>query len=102
MTFTETVDSVWVVVPIVLVVMFLLPMLPRAKDGIMSIYDAGIFAVHLIVLAWGVLMIVEGKEAVGWALIIVAAGCFGSRLYYVLNQFERKLLTPGDSETGRW
>jgi hypothetical protein len=89
MTFSETVDSAWVVVPIMLVVMFLLPMLPRT--GIMSIYDGGMFAVYLIVLAWGVLRIVEGKETAGWMLIILAAGLFGWRLYDLINQIDRKL-----------
>jgi hypothetical protein len=70
MTFTETIDSGWLVSTIVLIVMFLLPMLPRARSGIISIYDAGIFAVYLVVLAWGVLTVVEGKETVGWILII--------------------------------
>jgi hypothetical protein len=45
--------GLWLVVPIVLAVMLLLPMLPNTKGGIRSIYDAGMFAVYNIVLAWG-------------------------------------------------
>jgi hypothetical protein len=94
MTFTETVDSAGLVVPIVLAVMFLLPWLPGARDGIISIYDAGMFAVYLIVLAWGVVRIVGGKETIGWELVVIAAGCFGWRMYWLFSQYERKLRGP--------
>jgi len=44
------------------------------SDGIMSLYDAGIIAVYLVVLASGVLRVVDGEETLGWIEIIVAAG----------------------------
>ena len=47
MTFSETVDCAWVVTPIVLTVVFLLP---KGRGVIISVYDAGMFAVYLIVL----------------------------------------------------
>jgi hypothetical protein len=40
----------------------------------MSLYDAGIIAVYLVVLASGVLRVVDGEETLGWIEIIVAAG----------------------------
>jgi hypothetical protein len=101
MTFTETVSSAWVVTPIVLVVIFVLPMLAKTNDGSAGIYEAGMLAVYLVALAWGTLMIVEGHETRGWIVVIAAAGLFGSRLYFILYRIERKMRGPSDSETGR-
>ena len=59
---------------------------PSARSGIVSIYDAGMFAIYLIVLAWGVTRIVEGERTRGWGLIIVAAVGFGQRMYFWFNR----------------
>ena len=59
---------------------------PSARSGIVSIYDAGMFAIYLIVLAWGVTRIVEGERTRGWGLIIVAAVGFGQRMYFLFNR----------------
>jgi hypothetical protein len=59
------------------------------------------FAVYLVVLAGGVVRISEAREIWGWTLVITAASLFGWRLYSVLNQIERKLRFPGDSEKDR-
>jgi hypothetical protein len=42
---------------------------PSARSGIVSIYDAGMFAIYLIVLAWGVTRIVDGERSRGWGLL---------------------------------
>jgi hypothetical protein len=57
--------------------------LPMGK--VISAYDAGMFALYLVVLAWGVLRVVDGEQRNGWALIITAAGLFGWRMYSVFN-----------------
>jgi hypothetical protein len=59
---------------------------PSARSGIVSIYDAGMFAIYLIVLAWGVTRIVEGERTRGCGLIIVAAVGFGQRMYFLFNR----------------
>jgi hypothetical protein len=59
---------------------------PSARSGIVSIYDAGMFAIYLIVLAWGVTRIVDGERTRGWGLIIVAAVGFGQRMYFLFNR----------------
>jgi hypothetical protein len=59
---------------------------PSARSAIASIYDAGMFAIYLIVLAWGVTRIVEGEWTRGWGLIIVAAVGFGQRMYFWFNR----------------
>jgi hypothetical protein len=59
---------------------------PSARSSIVSIYDAGMFAIYLIVLAWGVTRIVEGERTRGWGLIIVAAVGFGQRMYFLFNR----------------
>jgi hypothetical protein len=59
---------------------------PSARSGIVSIYDAGMFAIYLIVLAWGVTRIVEGERTRGWGLIIAAAVGFGQRMYFLFNR----------------
>ena len=57
---------------------------PSARSGIVSIYDAGMFAIYLIVLAWGATRIADGVQ--GWGLIIVAAVGFGQRMYFLFNR----------------
>ena len=59
---------------------------PSARSGIVSIYDAGMFAIYLIVLAWGVTRIVDGERTRGWGLIIVAAVGFCQRMYFLFNR----------------
>jgi hypothetical protein len=46
------------------------PFVPSARSGIVSIYDAGMFAIYLylIVLAWGVTRIVDGERPPGMGL----------------------------------
>ena len=59
---------------------------PSARSGIVRIYDAGMFGIYLIVLAWGPTRIVDGVETQGWGLIIVAAVGFGQRMYFLFNR----------------
>jgi hypothetical protein len=99
MTFADKVAVVWVVGGIFLIV--IPQFLPNARVGGITLYDAGMFAVCLVVLAWGVLTIVDGKHAMGWLLIIAAAGLFGWRMYWLFRQYERKMRGPGDSESGQ-
>ena len=61
---------------------------PSARSDIVRIYDAGMFAIYLIVLAWGVTSI-AGGEHWGWSLISIAAVGFGQRMYFLFNR-ERK------------
>jgi hypothetical protein len=44
------------------------------------------FAIYLIVLAWGVTRIVDGERTRGWGLVIVAAVGFGQRMYFLFNR----------------
>jgi hypothetical protein len=59
---------------------------PSARSVIVRISDTGMFAIYLIVLAWGVTRIVDGVETQGWGLIIVAAAGFGQRMYFWFNR----------------
>ena len=59
---------------------------PSARSGIVRIYDAGMFAIYLIVLAWGATRLADGVETQGWGLIIVAAVGFGQRMYFLFNR----------------
>jgi hypothetical protein len=59
---------------------------PSARSDIVRIYDAGMFAIYLIVLAWGATRISDGVETQGWGLIIVAAAGFGQRMYFLFNR----------------
>jgi hypothetical protein len=70
-----------------LIILSVIPMyLPSARGRVISLYDAGMFAVYLIVLAWGVATIVDGKETMGWTMLFIASGLFGSRMYSVFNR----------------
>jgi hypothetical protein len=89
MTFTDNLIVVWVVLGIFLIVIPIY--LPSARGSIISPYEAGMFAVYLIVIAWGVLRVVGGAETAGWSAIILAAGLFGWRLYWLFLQYERKV-----------
>jgi hypothetical protein len=44
------------------------------------------FAIYLIVLAWGATRIADGVETQGLGLIIVAAVGFGQRMYFLFNR----------------
>jgi len=59
---------------------------PSARSGLVSIYDSGMFAIYLIVLAWGVRKFFCGEQTRGWGLIIVAAAGFGQRMYFLFNR----------------
>jgi hypothetical protein len=52
---------------------------PSARSGIASIYDAGMFAIYLIVLAWGVTRIVEGERTRGWEDVFLVQPGVNSR-----------------------
>jgi len=80
MTPSEWIFAVFVVLTVIHL------FVPSARSGIVSIYDAGMFAIYLIVLAWGVTRIVEGERTRGWGLIIVAAVGFGQRMYFLFNR----------------
>jgi hypothetical protein len=92
MTVADKVAVAWVVGGIILIVIPLF--LPKARVGGISLYDAGMLAVCLVVLAWGVLIIVDGKQTMGWLLIITAGGLFGWRMYWLFRQYERKMRGP--------
>ena len=47
-------------------------LLPKGRGVIISVYDAGMFAVYLIILAWDVPRIIEGSETWGWVLVQIA------------------------------
>jgi hypothetical protein len=65
-------------------------LLPKARGGIISVYDAGMLSIYLVALAWGAIKVVGGEETSGWLWIVIAAGLFGSRMYRVFNHNERK------------
>ena len=74
-----------------LIILNVIPMyLPSARGRVISLYDAGMFAIYLVVLAWGAGKIGASEGADGWALVILSAGLFGWRMYSVFNQHERK------------
>jgi hypothetical protein len=81
----EMTPSEWIFAAFVVLTVIHL-FVPSARSGIVSIYDAGMFAIYLIVLAWGVTRIVEGERTRGWGLIIVAAVGFGQRMYFLFNR----------------
>ena len=56
--------------------------LTRTRRSVVSPYDAGMFAIIVVLLAWGVLRIVVRSETEGWSMIILAAGLFGWKIYY--------------------
>jgi hypothetical protein len=79
-TLVEVLAAAWIA-------LFLIDLLlPKGRGGVVSLYDAVMFASHLIVLAWGVTRIVDGAQTVGWMLVIVAAACFGSRMYFLFGE----------------
>jgi hypothetical protein len=89
MTFSDKVIVAWLVG---LVILNVIPAyLPIARGGIISLYDAAMFAVYLVVLAWGSVTIVEGEPRDGWITVVGVAVLFGWRLYWLFLQYERKL-----------
>jgi hypothetical protein len=80
MTLSEWIFAAFVVLTVIHL------FVPSARSGIVSIYDAGMFAIYLIDLAWGVARIVDGERTRGWGLIIVAAVGFGQRMYFLFNR----------------
>ena len=58
--------------------------LPRTRRSLISLYDAGMFAIIVVLLARGVLRVVVGNETEGWFTIILSAGLFGWKIYYRL------------------
>ena len=76
--FDHALFAVWIVVFAIEV------FLPRARRSLISLYDAGMFAIIAVLLARGVLRVVVGNETEGWSTIILAAGLFGWKIYYRL------------------
>src|SRR6516225_4529059 len=78
--------------------------LPRTRRSLISIYDAGMFAIIVVLLAWGVLRVVVGNETEGWSTIILAAGLFGWKIYYRLmaRVFPATPGTNTSRRIGRW
>jgi hypothetical protein len=72
----------------VIAIMVISALVPRGE--VISAYDAGMFALYLVVLAWGVLRVVDGQQTTGWVLIVTAAGLFGWRMYSVFNDRKEK------------
>jgi hypothetical protein len=60
--------------------------LVSSRSGIISLYDAGMFSIYLVCLVWGAIKIVGGEVTWGWIWVVTAAGLFGSRMYFVLNE----------------
>jgi hypothetical protein len=76
--------------------------LPRTRRSVVSLYDAGMFAIIVVLLAWGVLRVAVRNETEGWSMIILAAGLFGWKIFYrlMLRVF---LQHPKQKRaTGRW
>ena len=76
--FDHALFAVWIVVFAIDV------FLPRTRRSVVSLYDAGMFAIIVVLLAWGVLRVVVRNETEGWSTIILAAGLFGWKIYYRL------------------
>jgi len=87
MTFPDMVTVAWF---FGLVVLNAIPAFLPSRGSNISLFDAGMFAAYLVVIAWGAVRIVEGKQT-GWTLVITAAGCFAWRLYWLFLEYERKL-----------
>jgi hypothetical protein len=81
---------VWIVISAFIALTIIDLRLPKARGGIISVYDAGMLSIYLVALAWGAIKVVGGEETEGWLFIITAAGLFGSRMYRVFNKNERK------------
>jgi len=76
--FDHALFAVWIVIFAIEV------FLPRTRRGVISLYDAGMFAIIVVLLAWGVLRVVVRNETDGWSVILLAAGLFGWMIYYRL------------------
>ena len=94
--FDHALFAVWIVVFAIDV------FLPRTSRSLISLYDAGMFAIIVVLLARGVLRVVVGNETEGWSMIILAAGLFGWKIYYRL--MVRVFLQHPEQKraTGRW
>jgi hypothetical protein len=58
---------------------------PKAHEGVLSFYNAGLLALYLVILAYGAIRVAEGEET-GWVIIVAVAGFFGHRMHKVLNR----------------
>ena len=89
MSITETPE--WPVLAVWIIVVAIDLFVPKTKGVTISPYDAGMFALYLVALAWGATRVgISGHETAGWSVVILAAGLFGRRLYLLFNQRERK------------
>jgi hypothetical protein len=80
----------WIVIPACVALTIIDLLLPKARRGIISVYDAVMLSIYLVGLAWGIIKVAGGEETSGWLWIVTAAACFGLRMYTLLNQLERK------------
>ena len=80
----------WIVIAAFIALTIIDLRLPRAREGTISVYNAGMLSIYLVALAWGAIKVVSGEETSGWFWIVTAAGLFGLRMYRVLNERERK------------
>jgi hypothetical protein len=81
---------VWTVIAAYIALTIVNLCLPRSRGGIISVYDAGMLSIYLVALAWGIINVAGGEQTSGWLWIVMAASLFGSRMYSVFNQHERK------------
>ena len=73
-----------------------------AKNETQRYIDAGMFAIIVVLLAWGVLRVVVRNETEGWSMIILAAGLFGWKIYYRLMPRVFPQHPEQKRATGRW
>ena len=94
--FDHTLFAVWIVLFAIEV------SLPRTRRSLISLYDAGMFAIIVVLLARGVLRVVVRNETEGWSMIILAAGLFGWKIYYRLMPRVFPQHPEQKRATGRW